>query len=104
PTTQPLAVPLELGQAARFVLKDPVYLGKARGDLWITRPDAPPIKQVLQEAIDPNATDPQTHVLREQVVYVHWMPTDAGTWQPYLVCRGKEGGFEVVSTDGRHSI
>ena len=48
PTTQPLAVPLDLSQAARIVLNDPVYLGRIRGDLWITRKDALPLDRVLR--------------------------------------------------------
>lgn len=98
PTTQPLAFPLELNQSARLTLHDPVYLGAARGDLWITRADAPPIRQVLKQAVDPNAADPQTHVLRERVAFVHWMPDDSGTWLPYVVCKTGDG-YEVISAE-----
>lgn len=104
PTTQPLAAPLDLSQAARFVLKDPIYLSRMRGDLWITRPDAPPANQVLRDALDPNAPDPQTHVLRERVVYVHWMPTDAGNWVPYLICRTGPQEYEEIWPAGRKPL
>ena len=104
PTTQPLAVPLELGQAARIVLHDPIYLSKARGDLWITRPDAPPTPEVLRAATDPNAEDPQTHVLRDRVEFVHWMPLENGTWLPYLVCRRSDGTDELVWQQGRSPL
>lgn len=104
PTTQPIAVPLELGQAARFVLKDPIYLDRIRGGLWITRPDAAPIKQVLHDAADPDAGDGQSHVLRERVVFVHWMPTDSGAFLPYLVCADDRGRLEVVSASGRKPL
>ena len=91
PGTRPLAVPLDLGQAARFIVKDPVYLSKSRGDLWITRPDAPPIREVLKDAIDPNAPDPQSHVLRERVLSVHWMPGESGVWFPYIIYKATNG-------------
>ena len=104
PTTQPLAFPLELNQSARLTLRDPVYLGNApRPDLWITRADAAPIQQVLKEAVDPKAPDPQAHVLRERVAFVHWMPAESGPWQPYVVCR-TSGGYEVISAQGAQAI
>src|SRR5262245_34160532 len=37
-TTQPLGIPLDLNDAARFVLDRPVYLDDG-ADLWITHPD-----------------------------------------------------------------
>jgi len=103
PTTQPLAVPVELSEAARFVLTDPIYLSKVRGDLWMTRPGAAPINQLLREAADPNA-DTEAHVLREQVAFVHWMPVDGGTWLPYVVCRGGLTGCELVWAEGRRPL
>ena len=105
PTTQPLAVPLDLSQAARMVLKDPIYLSKSRGDLWLTRPDAPPTRQLLHELVDPKIEDSQSHVLHDRVAYVHWMPRDSGIWFPYLVCQGSKGsGYELVSEKDRKPL
>lgn len=100
PTTQPLPVPVELSQAAHFVLSDPVYLSNVRGDLWITRPRAAPIKQVLHEAADPNS-DSQVHIVHEEAAFVHWMADNEGNWSPYLVCRGGPTGYELVWAEGR---
>jgi hypothetical protein len=99
PATQPLASPLELNQAARLILSDPIYLSPARGDLWITRAEAPPIQAVLKAAIDPDA-DSQTHLLRERALFVHWMPRDSGPWMPYVVCADADGGAKVCSFEG----
>jgi len=104
PTTQPLAVPLDLSQAARIVLKDPLYLGRIRGDLWITRSDALPLDRVLRDAVDPKAADPQSHVIDRRVLFVHWMPDDSGVWPPYLVCPGKDGPEEVIWQKGHATL
>ena len=97
-TTQPLAVPLDLSQAARFTLDDPIYLSRVRGDLWITRPDAPPAAKVLHDVADPRS-EAQTHVLRQRVLFIHWMPTDEGTWVPFLICRP-----EATTADNDNAI
>jgi hypothetical protein len=105
PTTQPLASPLDLSQSARLVLKDPIYLGKFRGDLWITRPDAPPTKQLLHDLTDPKLDESQSHVLTNRVAFVHWMPNESGPWIPYLVCQGaNESSYEVVWPRGRKPL
>ncbi|MDB5331636.1 MAG: hypothetical protein JWP03_2787 [Phycisphaerales bacterium] len=98
PTTQPLAVPLDISQAAHLVLHEPVYLsGIPRQELWITRPDAAPTERVLKDAVD-DKQDVDAHVLRERVVFVHWMPDNVGIWPPYMVCAKPDGSYEVVST------
>lgn len=99
PTTQPLAFPLELNQAARLVLKLPVFLSRSSGELWISSPDAPPIKQVLKELIDPATADAQAHVLRERVAFVDWLTDASGNPIPYLVCKTADGALELISTD-----
>ena len=104
PTTQPLASPLDLSQAARLVLNEPIYLSRIRGDLWITRSDAPPINRVLHEAIDPNAVDPQSHIIDRRVEFVHWMPTDSGNWLPYLVCPTADHKDEVIWEHGQAQL
>jgi hypothetical protein len=105
PTTQPLAVPLDLSQAARFVLKDPIYLSKIRGDLWITRRDVPPTNQLLRDLVDPKVEESQSHVLSERIAYVHWIPNESVPWVPYLVCLTEKGtGFEVIWAKGRQAL
>ena len=105
PTTQPLAVPLDLSQAARLLITDPIYLDKSRGDIWITRAQGRPIEQVLHDAVDPHATDPQSHVLRERVRYVHWSPSDDGPWVPYVVYKPDSSPApQVASVGGRKAL
>jgi len=104
PTTQPLAFPLELNQAARLLIDDPLLLSKTSGDLWITRHDAPPIAQVFKELADPNAPDSQTHVLRERVEFVDWLTDHGGNPVPYLVCKTGGDSFELVSVEGRKAL
>lgn len=104
PTTQPLAFPLELNQAARLVMKDPIFLSKSSGDLWITRPGAAPTAQVLKQAADPATADTQTHVLRERVAFVDWLTSQSGSSIPYLICDNPDGSFELVSAEGRKPL
>ena len=104
PTTQPLAFPLELNQAARLVVNDPLFFSKSSGDLWITRPDAPTTKQVLKEISDPASADTQTHVLRERVAFVDWLANQGGAPLPHLVCKSGGGAFELVSVEGRKPL
>src|SRR5579859_2046200 len=104
PTTQPLAVPLDLSQAARLVLTDPIYLNRIHGDLWITRNDALPIDRVLRDAVDPKNPDPQSHVIDRRVLFVHWMPDDSGVWPPYLVCPSNSGPEEIIWQHGHASL
>src|SRR5687767_3504025 len=58
PATQPLGIPVDLKDAGHYVLPEPVYLDP-RGDLWITRSDAPPTPTVLKKA-----PDEQIHLIR----------------------------------------
>lgn len=104
PTTQPLAVPLELNQAARLVIHAPIYLCRSSGDLWITLPNAAPTAKVLKNAAEGDAADPQTHVLRDNVVFVHWSAAPSGNIVPTLICRGNDGSFEAVTEDRRFAV
>ena len=82
PATQPLAVPLNLSESARLVLKDPVYFDADGSFLWVTRPDARPTELLLKNRPD----DPErVLVTRERVLYAHWMADENGDWRPYLV-------------------
>ena len=98
PTTQPLGVPLDLREAARIVLNDPIHLD-AVGQLWITRADADPTATVLKRA-----DKEQTHVLRERVVFVHRAPDAKGKWHVHLVCLRDDGSLELVSEAGRQEM
>lgn len=98
PATQPLIVPLQLPEAARLVIPDPVHLDPL-GELWITRADAPSTLNVLK-----TAHERSTHVLRELVVFVHRWPDDSGVWQPHLVCKRTDGRYEIVTQRARTEL
>jgi hypothetical protein len=107
PATQPLGVPVDLSHAAHLLINDPINLGedprKGR-EMWITRAHAPPIEVVLKEAEDPEK-DIDVHIVRERVVFVHWMPAEQAAGAPWLVCLKDDGGYEVVSTQyGRQPL
>ena len=91
PTTRPLAEPLELPAAARLRRAEPVFLC-SRGDLWITRADAPPTPEAL--ALAPKR---QTHVVRDRVRFVYWRP---GTqpWSPELIARDGDHDAWITAT------
>ncbi len=98
PTTQPLGIPLDLTEAARLMLPDPLYLDTI-GQLWITREDADQTPSVLKRA-----NKEQTHVLGERVVFVHRSPDDRGVWQPSIIVARDGGGFELISIAGRQDL
>jgi hypothetical protein len=98
PTTQPLGVPLDLPDAAHLVLHEPIYLC-SRMDLWITHPDAPPVGTVLRKA-----NEEQTHVVGENVLFVHWSGSESGQWAPNLIVRSPEGETQWVSAGRRTPI
>ena len=95
-TTQPLNFPVDLRDAARLIVADPVYLCP-RGDLWVTRADAEPTPGIIK-----NAARQQVHVLREQVLFVQWNFTGGGA-SPVLVVR--EGDNLIrLDRNGREPI
>ena len=99
PATQPLTDILDLAQAAHLHFSEPLYLSPyPRAELWITRPDAPPIDTVLREAADASAST-DAHVINREVAFVDWIPADSGNWSPYVVCKA-DGGFEVSWATG----
>jgi hypothetical protein len=98
PTTQPLAIPLSLAEAAKIVIPDPIYLDSV-GELWITRSDADSTTKVLA-----TANDRSTHVTRENVEFVHRWPDEKGVWQPQLICRSSSGNYEIVTQTSRQDI
>src|SRR5438046_1816389 len=61
-TTQPLAIPVNLSEAAHVRLRDPVYVSAPpRADLWVTRAEAEPVAAVIK-----SIGDEQTHVVQER--------------------------------------
>ena len=102
PETQPLAVPIDLAQAAHVVFTEPVYLSP-RSDLWITRPDAPPTPEVLARAAKEQG-DQLTLATRERVRFAHWAPNDKGPWTFALVVEGADGKDEIVTQSRRRPI
>ena len=94
PATQPLEVPLNLGDAAHLVLTEPIYVCP-RGDLWITRPDAPPAT-----ALPGKASAEQIHFVHEIVTYVHWSLDADGNPVMYPVCRRADGAYDVLHGGG----
>ena len=97
PTTQPLAIPLSMSEAAKIILTDPLYLDSI-GELWITH-DAESTASVLK-----SAGDRSSHVIHENVVFVQRWPDENGIWQPQLICRKNDGRFEIVTQSARQDI
>jgi hypothetical protein len=110
PATAPLAMPLNLSEAARLIIKDPVYFDAPGSLIWITRPDAPPTEAFLKKPPD----DPERVVVtREHVLYVHWLPDGGGVYWPFIIVPSADsasasaaaaGGYELVSHLGRQKI
>ena len=101
PATQPLSDILDLPQSAHFTFTEPIYLSPLpRAELWITRADAPPMDEVLREAIDPQANI-EAHIVDRQVLFVDWLPEDSGDWKPFVICKGNDATDEIWSPDGK---
>lgn len=99
PATQPLDQPTELRDAARIIVHAHVYIC-ARGDLWITRDDAPPIQRVLADA-----ANRQVHLLRRQPLYVQWTVNDRGVAVPIVVCRSPSAdALDVIDLAGQRTL
>jgi hypothetical protein len=94
PSTQPLSYGLPLTDAARVKLDRPVYLC-LRGDLWAQHADAPPIEKHL-----PDAANQQTHVTRDDVVFMAWGLEGAGR-APTAIVRERDGSFALVTPEKR---
>lgn len=98
PTTQPLLIPVAMNEAARLLIKDPIFLD-TNGELWITRADAEPTSTMFK-----GVQERSSHVLKEHVVYVHRAPDDTHVWQPRLICKKEDGSYEIVTRSGRRDI
>jgi hypothetical protein len=87
PATQPLSIPVDLHDAGRYALENPVHLD-LRGDLWFTHGDAPPLEQLLA---DQKIDEQQAHVVPQPVAFVIWARGEKGKWFPRLVVRDELG-------------
>ena len=96
PATQPLDITVDLKDAGHYILPEPIYICP-RGDLWITRPDAPPTPEVLK-----TANDQQVHLTRERVRYVQWSVDDEGKPVTRMVIDAVSG--QEAWVDGDHSF
>src|SRR5439155_13821302 len=85
PATQPMDSPVDLKDAGHYLLPEPIYLCP-RGDLWITRADAPPTPDVLAKA-----DKEQIHLTRERVRYVQWTVDDENKPLTRLVVQSPGG-------------
>lgn len=90
PATQPLGVPVDLPDAGRYVLSEPVYLD-ARGDLWITHPNAPPLLETLK-----SADKEQVHIAPERIAFVQWAVDENGKWFPRVVVRDEANNLTWI--------
>ncbi len=95
--TQPLGVPVEFSDAARFVIDQPICLDNA-GQLWASHPTAEPAVAVLKALANSNGKE-QTHVVREPVKLVYWM-NDGGRVAPALFVESADGKTRVVTANG----
>jgi len=100
--TQPLGVPVELGDAARFVLHHPIYLDEA-GHLWLTHPEAEPLQAVLRGMARPGAPTESTHVVQETARFVYWTHID-GKIAPAVFVESSSGTLGVVTAQRRLAL
>ncbi len=95
-TTQPLGVPVELSDAARFVFDHPILLDEA-GHLWITVPDAPATAVVVKAMAKLDGRGEATHLVRETVRLVFWT-TSASRAVPNVLIENADGSLAFVTT------
>lgn len=96
PTTQPLAIPGDVSDGSRLVIKEPVYLDPRR-DLWITHANADPTIDVLKRA-----GDEQLHLTKERVRFTHAWSDDRGRNFLAIIVESSPGHFEFVTDKSRH--
>jgi hypothetical protein len=106
PTTQSLAIPVaDFNDAARLAFNEPIYLDNM-GDLWITRPDAPPLSTVIRNAKD----DEQAHLTRDRVVFAFRTLNEKGKVQQQVIVDhsgeglGVGGQLELIGPEGRIDV
>jgi hypothetical protein len=97
PATQPLVVPVDLPDAGHFVLSEPIYICP-RGDLWIARPDARPIEEVLGKA-----NDEQVHIIPRPVHFAAWATDDNGKLFARIVVKDDKGNYEWIDGPDRRA-
>ncbi len=92
--TQPLGVPVEFGDAARFVVDESICIDSA-GHLWASHPTAEPTSEVLAAMAKFNSKE-QTHIVREPVKLVYWM-NDGERLAPAVFVQSADGAIRVVT-------
>src|SRR5688572_18800269 len=98
PTTQPLAVPLALEEAARLVFDEPLLLD-AVGCLWLLHPRG----QSPEEVLDGELTR-QTYVVNQPVVFTWWKAGHDGRPTVEMILQREDGGFDWLHQTGRAAI
>lgn len=92
-----LDIPTAFDDAAHLRLRGPIYLDPA-GHLWITRPNAAPVSQLLKHWVDTGPT-----LLRESPVFAHWVIDASGAATPIVICRADGGaGYKIITANGTH--
>ncbi|HSV13259.1 MAG TPA: hypothetical protein VLI90_03320, partial [Tepidisphaeraceae bacterium] len=97
PATQPLALPVDLSDAAHLIVHDAVYLDPL-GHLWIARRDARPTAEALR-----NPADVTEHVVADAPAFVHWWIDGNGDWAAAVIARGSSnsGGWDIITLRDR---
>lgn len=98
PSTQPLAIPGDLSDGARLVVKEHLHLDANR-DLWITHPNADATPAVLQRA-----GSEQLHLTRELVRFVHYWTDSNNRNQLAVIAESSPGNFEWITETSRWPI
>jgi hypothetical protein len=98
PTTQPLAIPGDVADGSRLVIKEPVYLDPRR-DLWITHANADPMIDVLRRA-----GDDQLHLTQERVRFAHYWSDEKDRNCLALIVESSPGHFEYVTEKSRRIL
>jgi hypothetical protein len=102
--TQPLDYPLELGDSAHLILRDPTHLDNS-GNLWITRPDGESTEKALA-----HVCESIEHVIVDRPVFVHWwLQGDPGIWNAAVVVLRSSSapggaGFDLITRTGRKPL
>lgn len=90
PTTQPLDLPVDLDDAAKLIIKEPVHLDIA-GRLWITHPSGKPIAELLRRPLKGRLL-----FVQERVLFVNY-PLDGG--KPTIYARDGRGVTRITPRD-----
>lgn len=90
PTTQPLDLPVDLDDAAKLIIKEPVHLDLF-GRLWITHPAGKPIADLLRKPLKGRVM-----FVQEQVLFVNYARDAA---KPTIYVRQGRGVTRIGARD-----